>query len=91
MIQKYDKDFKVNAVKLYLSSGKSLDVIARDLGISRASLGHWTSQYKRDKEKSFPGSGHVVDEELKALRRELQFVRQERDILKNPQTAALSL
>ena len=82
MTQKYDKEFKINAVKAYLSNDKSIEQIASDLGISRASLGHWIKQYKREGDKSFPGSGHVVEEELRALRRELYLVRQERDILK---------
>ncbi|MBW8308660.1 MAG: transposase [Candidatus Paracaedibacteraceae bacterium] len=82
MSQKYNKDFKISAVKLYLQSGKSIESIAQDLGVSRASLGKWVTQYKREGDKSFPGSGHVVDEELRALKRELQLVKQERDILK---------
>jgi len=65
-----------------LQSGKSIETIAQDLGVSRASLGKWVTQYKREGDKSFPGSGHVVDEELRALKRELQLVKQERDILK---------
>ena len=82
MTRKYDKDFKMNAVKLYLTNDKSIEDIAHDLGIARSSLGKWINQYRRDGEKSFPGSGHVVEEELKALKRELHLVRQERDILK---------
>ena len=82
MTQKYDKDFKINAVKVYLNNTKSVKEIAEDLGISRASLGHWIVQYKREGERSFPGSGHVIEEELRALKRELALVRQERDILK---------
>lgn len=82
MTQKYDKEFKVNAVKIYLSNDKSIEQISHDLGISRASLGHWIKQYKAEGERSFPGSGHVVEEELRALKRELYLVRQERDILK---------
>jgi transposase len=82
MTQKYNKDFKRNAAKLYLANNESLDKIAVDLGISRASLSKWVSAYKRDGDKSFPGSGYVVDEELKSLKRELHLVRQERDILK---------
>lgn len=82
MTQKYDKEFKVNAVKIYLGSDKSIEAIAKDLGVSRASLGNWINQYKSGGEKSFPGSGHVIDEELRALKRELYVVRQERDILK---------
>jgi len=82
MTQKYDKEFKINAVKIYLSNDKSIEKIALDLGISRASLGHWIKQYRHEGERSFPGSGHVVEEELRSLKRELYLVRQERDILK---------
>ena len=82
MTQKYDKEFKTNAVKLYLANDKSIASIAHDLGVSRPSLGHWITQYKKEREKSFPGSGHTGDEEMKALKRELHLVRQERDILK---------
>lgn len=82
MTQKYDKEFKLSAVQLYLSGRASLDKIATDLGVSRASLGKWVACYKRDGEKSFPGSGRVVESELKALKQELHLVRQERDILK---------
>ncbi len=82
MTQKYDKEFKINAVKVYLSNDKSIEKIALDLGISRASLGHWIKQYRCEGERSFPGSGHVVEEELRVLKRELYLVRQERDILK---------
>lgn len=82
MTQKYDKDFKLSAVQLYLSSQESIEKIATDLGVSRASLGKWVSSYKRDGDRSFPGSGHVVEKEMRALKQELHLVRQERDILK---------
>ena len=82
MTHKYDKEFKMNAVKLYLANDKSIEGIAKDLGISRATLGHWVTSYKREGDRSFPGSGYVIDKELQALKRELHLVRQERDILK---------
>ena len=82
MTQKYDKEFKINAVKLYLSNQGSIEKIASDLGIARSSLGKWISSYKSNGERSFPGSGYVVEQELKALKRELHLVTQERDILK---------
>jgi transposase-like protein len=82
MPQKYDKEFKLNAVKLYLSNDHSIDKIATDLGTSRASLGKWVNAYKRDGNKSFPGSGYSINEELKSLKSELHLARQERDILK---------
>lgn len=82
MTQRYDKEFKINAVKVYLSNDKSIEQIACDLGISRASLGKWVQSYKKSGERSFPGSGNPVELELHALKKELHLVRQERDILK---------
>lgn len=82
MTQKYDKEFKLSAVQLYLSSQQSIEKIATDLGVSRASLGKWILCYKRQGDKSFPSSGYVVDKELRALKQELYLVCQERDILK---------
>jgi transposase-like protein len=46
MTQIYDKEFKLNAVKLYLANTETIDKIAHDLGISRASLGHWIREYQ---------------------------------------------
>lgn len=82
MPQKYDKEFKMNAVKLYLANDKSIDIIANDLGVSRSSLGKWVRQYQQEGDKSFPGSGNVIHEEVRALKRQLYLVQQERDILK---------
>ncbi len=38
--RKYDREFKLNAVKLYLESGKSLSTQASDLGIPMEHLQH---------------------------------------------------
>lgn len=86
----YDKDFKINAVNLYKSSGRSLNTIAEELGLSTSTLSHWVRDYKKEGDKSFPGKGQVKssEEELRDLRRELLHVRQERDILKNPQNGS---
>ena len=80
----YDKDFKINAVSLYKSSGHSLKTIAEELGLSTSTLSHWVQEYKKEGGQSFPGKGQVrsSEEELRDLRRELLHVRQERDILK---------
>ena len=80
----YDKEFKINAVNLYKSSGCSLKKIADELGLSTSTLSHWVQDYKKEGPQSFPGKGQVKssEEELRALRKELIHVRQERDILK---------
>lgn len=80
----YDKEFKINAVNLYKSSGRSLKAIADELGLAISTLSHWVQDYKKEGTQSFPGKGQVKssEEELRALRKELMHVRQERDILK---------
>lgn len=80
----YDKGFKINAVNLYKSSSRSLKTIVEELGLATSSLSNWVKQYSQNAEESFPGKGQVKasEEEVRALRKELAHVRQERDILK---------
>ncbi len=82
--RQYDREFKINAVKLYIESGKSLINQALDLGIPMSTLATWVKQFKEDGGKSFPGSGSIkpCNEELFQLRKELVDVKMERDILK---------
>ncbi len=80
----YDKEFKLNAIKLYLESGRSYRQIGNELGVPEATLAGWVGDYKKDEQNSFPGKGHQkpADEELTQLRKELAIAREERDILK---------
>lgn len=80
----YDKEFKFNAVKLYLKSGGSYRQIGDELGVPEAALAGWAGDYKKDGQNSFPEKGHqkVADEELAQLCKELAITRDERDILK---------
>ena len=83
-MRSYDKDFKMNAINLYGSSGRSIHTLARELGIPSATFSKWVRDYRQGGHDSFPGKGQVKssEEELRALRKELPHVRQERDILK---------
>ncbi|MCB1113070.1 MAG: transposase, partial [Chlamydiia bacterium] len=74
--RKYDQEFKVNAVKLYRESGKSVGKIAQDLGIPLTTLNQWVKQFKEHGEASFVGSGALkpCNEELFRLRKELADV-----------------
>ena len=58
--------------------------IARDLGVSDNALYHWCKQLSEQSEQAFPGSGHQTaeQEEIRRLKRELEVMWQERDILK---------
>jgi transposase-like protein len=83
-VRSYDKEFKLNAVNLYLASGKSYEQISHELGIPTATLVGWVLYHKKDGPSAFPGKGHIkpTDLEVMELRKELAVVREERDILK---------
>jgi transposase len=53
------------------------------LGIGQGCLGHWRRQLAAQGQTAFPGRGHLpgLEEEVRQLRRELERVRRERDML----------
>jgi transposase len=80
----YTPEFKREAVRLAQTSGKPITHIARDLGISDTSIHQWRKGLMEQGPEAFPGSGHQTaqEEEVRRLKRELEIVKQERDILK---------
>ena len=80
----YSREFKLEALQLVESSGKSAAQIARDLGIPEGSLYRWRNEFSARGDLAFPGQGNLPadQEELHKLRRENEILRQERDILK---------
>lgn len=82
--KRYDKDFKLGAVKMVIEKGRSMASVAADLGVSYDTLQRWVKEFKADPENSFRGSGHLrPDEEaIRKLKRENQDLREENAILK---------
>ena len=78
----YSREFKIEAVKLVTDHSMTRKQVARDLDVDIGTLRNWIKQFTDDPEKAFPGKGHVRDEELRQLKREVQQLRMERDILK---------
>lgn len=82
--KRFDKDYKISAVKLVLEGNQSLSSVAKDIGINSNTLQNWKKQYLKDKEESFPGKGFQtpLEAELTKLRKENARLTQERDFLK---------
>jgi transposase len=80
----FTKEFKLEAVQLVKTSNKPLAQIARDLGIADSTLHHWRKLEASQGEQAFPGSEHQTaqEEEIRRLKREVENLRQERDIRK---------
>ncbi len=82
--QRFTKEFKREALRLWKSSGRPAAVVARELGLRRNHLYKWAMQIEAHGEAAFPGSGKraAPEDELARLRREVERLREERDILK---------
>ncbi len=80
----FSREFKLEAVRMVTEAGHSLAQVARDLDIGPDMLRRWRRQFETDLEEAFPGVGQrkARDEETWQLRRKLDRVTTERDILK---------
>jgi len=80
----YSREFKLEAVRLITEKGYSIAEASRNLGVEYSVLRRWKQQLTADPQNAFPGKGKLraPDEELRRLQRELNRVREERDILK---------
>ena len=81
----FSRGFKLEAVRLLERSDKSAAEVARELGIRRNQLYKWKEQLQAKGEAAFPGQGRPAGDseaEIARLKRELERVTEERDILK---------
>ena len=69
---------------MYKKSGKSGAKIADDLGIPHQTFYSWIKAYEKDGVNGFRGKGEVSSshEEMVRLKKELEDVKMEREILK---------
>lgn len=80
---KYDRAFKLAAVKRSLEPGKTTAEVARELDINVTQLYKWRERYDKKQEDAFSGSGRSTpNDELEQLRKENRRLKEERDILK---------
>lgn len=90
---RYTPEFRADAVRALVESGRSLPVVARSLGVSAASLRNWYHLAEMAKKRKKPpapppatngdASERVTTkEQLRALERELAAARKEIEDLK---------
>ena len=82
--KKHSREFKLEAVRALRSGQRNASELARRLGVTESHLRDWEKEYEKHKEEAFPGQGRRNGQagEVARLKRELERVTEERDILK---------
>ena len=80
----FSSEFKRDAVQLVTEKGMPVGKVARELDIHPNLLHIWRRKLLTQGDKAFTGQGRIKPEvaEIRRLRKELEKVREERDILK---------
>jgi transposase len=81
--QKHTAEYRARAVRLAEESDKPLTQVARDLGVKYQTLYDWVSRARKLKARPEGAAPELTaEEEVRALRRQLEDVTEERDFLK---------
>ena len=80
--REFNPEYKDEAVKLVITTGRAVATVARELGINEASLGHWVTASKA---RNATGQTEVTESEraeLPRLRKENADLKLDRAFLK---------
>ncbi|WP_411821836.1 transposase [Leptospira sp. 'Mane'] len=79
--KQYSSDFKKEAVKLLLTSGKSQMALSRELGITHGLLGRWKKEFDLETPEN-EDLKTSAEQRIKFLEKEVSQLKEQRDILK---------
>jgi transposase len=84
MSKRFDPAYKLEVCKSIDSGHATVPEMAKETGIHENTLYTWMKRYRKNQEKPFVGSGHILpeNEEMVRLRREVRNLREENEILK---------
>jgi transposase len=82
--RKFDKQFKLDTVRLITQGGRKAAEVARDLGVDPNTIYNWKRKYDHHGDTAFPGNGRLMpeDEQLRQLKRDNARLAEENAVLK---------
>ena len=82
----YDSVFQRNAAEMVILGGKTMAEVARDLGVNKSTLKNWKNKRLNEmgevKVNGQVRSATDLESDNRQLRKELEYVKRQRDILK---------
>lgn len=84
MKKTYTREFKEQACKLVVEDEIKPKIVAEKFGISEIMLYRWVTEYRTYGDEAFVGKGNQrsADAELKRMKKELEYLKAENEILK---------
>jgi transposase len=80
--RKFTPEFRDEAVRLVIDSGRPIAEVARDIGVNEGTLGNWVNLWRSEHAGEEAPLGISERAELAQLRRDNQALRMEREFLK---------
>lgn len=83
-MKRFDKNFKIEAVRLILEQGCSASSVAKELDIHENTVRRWVRECKVHSDDTFHDSSNLKpqDEELRQLKKRIADIEKENVILK---------
>jgi transposase len=80
--REFSPEYKDEAVKLVINTGRTVAVVARELGIQESTLGRWVKVFKERQDVGDGALSETERAELARLRRENSELKLDRAFLK---------
>ena len=80
--REFTPEFKDEAVKLVINTGRAVATVARELGIHEATLGRWVNLFRTRHDAGDGALGETERAELARLRKEVSELKLDRAFLK---------
>ncbi len=80
--REFSPEYKDEAVKLVINTGRTVAVVARELGIQESTLGRWVNAFKERHDAGDGALSETERAELARLRKEVSELKLDRAFLK---------
>ena len=80
--RKFTREFKLEVVRKVIVEDHTYKDVGKEINVSESILVRWVREFSDDEQEAFPGKGvrKSKDQEIYELKRELDGIREERDI-----------
>ena len=80
--RKFTREFKLEVVRKVIVENRTYKDVGKEINVSESILVRWVREFSDDEQEAFPGKGvrKSKGQEIYELKRELDGIREERDI-----------